>query len=68
MNNKLLETLADIAYHAGQQGYYTGDSRADINTFIYWAHEFEKQHASTDWGDTDYMLEIERYVMTKLTN
>ena len=66
MTNKLLETLADIAYHAGQQGYYTGDSRADVTTFIYWAHEFEQQYAETDWGVTNYMLEIERYVAAKL--
>ncbi len=29
MTDKLLETLADIADQAGQQGYYTGDSGAD---------------------------------------
>ena len=66
ITNKLLETLADIAYQAGQRGYYTGDSRADINNFVYWAHQFEEQHAGTDWDHTNYMLEIEQYVEAKL--
>lgn len=66
MTDKLLETLADIAYQAGQQGYYTGDSRADVNSFIHWAREFEERHVTTDWDITNYMLEIEQYVATKL--
>lgn len=66
MTNKLLETLADIAYQAGQQGYYTGDSRADVNSFIHWAREFEKRHACTDWDIKNYMLEIGQYVAAKL--
>jgi hypothetical protein len=28
---KILETLADIAYIAGDMKYFSGDSRADIN-------------------------------------
>jgi len=66
MNNKLLETIADIAYLAGTKGYYSGDSRADINDFIWWAKEFEKLHRHTDWNEKNYMLEIEAYVELKL--
>lgn len=29
-NNLLNEAIADIAYCAGVHGYYTGDSRADM--------------------------------------
>lgn len=66
MDNKLLETTADIAYLAGSAGYYSGDSRADIADFIWWAEEFEKIHSCTDWGEEDYMLAIEAYVEDRL--
>lgn len=61
MENKLLETIADIAYHFGQKGYYSGDSRADNANFIWWAKEFENSHKDTDWDNVDYMLTIEAY-------
>ena len=48
MNRKLLETVADIAYSAGEAGYFSGDSRADVNEFIHWAKIFEKEHKRTD--------------------
>lgn len=66
MNEKLFETIADIAYIAGVEGYYSGDSRADISDFIWWAKEFEKLHFDTNWGDKNYMLEVEDYVKMKL--
>lgn len=47
-HQKLLETLADIAYIAGESKYFTGDSRADVNEFILWAREFEAHHRNTD--------------------
>lgn len=39
--DRLLEAVADIAFDAGYSGYYSGDSRADMQTFIAWAQEFE---------------------------
>ena len=36
-NRKLYQTIADIAYLAGQKNIYSGDSRADISAFILWA-------------------------------
>jgi hypothetical protein len=39
-NRKLLETVAGIAFIAGSCNYYSGDSRADIFAFIWWAEEF----------------------------
>jgi hypothetical protein len=64
---KLHEAIADIAYMAGQIGYYTGDSRADISHFIYLAGKFERDH-DFDWNesDRDYMLEIEDFVVKEL--
>lgn len=67
-NQKLLETIADIAYLAGQKGYYSGDSRADISKYIYWATQFEKEHLKTDWGNTDYIIAIENYTLEKINN
>lgn len=67
MNQKLLEALADISYFAGQREYYTGDSRADILDFIWWAKEFEHIHRNTNWDSEDYMLAIELYSVAKLS-
>lgn len=66
-NNKLLEAVVDIAYYAGDKGYYSGDSRADVIDFIWWAKDFENFHKNTDWGKLDYMLTIESCVETRLT-
>ncbi|WP_447641952.1 MULTISPECIES: hypothetical protein [Chitinophagaceae] len=66
MDNKLLETVADISYHAGQKEYYSGNSREDIANFIWWAKEFENIHRKTDWEKTDYMLTIEAYTDDKI--
>lgn len=66
MNQKLLETVADIAYHAGYDKHYSGDSRVDIMNFIWWAKEFESIHKDTDWESIDYMLTIDAYAKDKL--
>ncbi|WP_346238817.1 hypothetical protein ABDK00_005210 [Niabella insulamsoli] len=66
MDNKLLETLADISYLAGQKRYYSGDSREDIATFIWWAKEFVAFHRDTDWDRTDYILTIEAHTDDKI--
>lgn len=65
------ETIADIAYYAGQYGYYSGDSRADMQTFIDLAYEFEKKYRKVDWNDLpakhpDYMEAVEAFVFKKL--
>lgn len=65
-NRKLLETVADIAFIAGSCNYYSGDSRADISTFIWWAEEFEQSHVNTDWDEEDYMLAIEEFAFGKI--
>jgi hypothetical protein len=64
MDEKLLETVADIAYHFGSQGYFSGDSRADINEIIYFAKEFEKQNHNLD--KEDYLSLINDYSISKL--
>jgi hypothetical protein len=65
---KASETLADIAYAAGKAGYYSGDSREDIQQFIWWAIEFEKKYSKVKWdnGKLDYIEEIEKYIQGKL--
>ncbi len=67
MDNKLLETVADISYYAGHKGYYSGNSREDIATYIWWAKEFESFHKDTDWDKTDYMLTIEEYIENRIS-
>jgi hypothetical protein len=66
MNQKLLETVSEISYHAGQKGYFTGNSREDVMTFIWWANEFETFHKETDWDAVDYIVTIEDYVDDKM--
>lgn len=65
-DNKLFESIADIAFIAGQKGFFSGDSRADINEFISWAKEFEAMHEETNWDDVDYKDAVEAFALTKL--
>ncbi|MBI2270450.1 MAG: hypothetical protein HYU69_08865 [Bacteroidetes bacterium] len=65
---KLLETVADIAYIAGQMKFYSGDSRADISNFIYWANEFEKKNLKTNWEEANYILAIQEFAKEKIEN
>ncbi len=65
-DNRLLEALADIAYLAGQKGFFSGDSRNDIAEFIIWAKEFEEVHDETDWDEVDYIDTIEAFTLNKL--
>jgi len=64
---KLLETVADISYIFGKSGYFSGDSRADIQEVIYWAKYFEIKNKNTDWSKEDYILEIEKFSSNKIT-
>lgn len=67
MKNKiLLETVADIAYYAGQKQFYSGDSRLDMSEFIRWAKEFEKLNKCTNWGKLDYMIAVEEYTQKRI--
>ncbi|MCK6611522.1 MAG: hypothetical protein L6Q78_10830 [Bacteroidia bacterium] len=68
MDYPLLETLADISYIAGVKNYYSGSSREDISTFIWWAKEFQKIHSQTNWNESllDYILTIEEYTEKKI--
>lgn len=65
-SRKLLEAVADIAYNAGVQHLFDEqDSREVIMDLIDWAREFEKIHAETDWGEKDYMIEIDSFYEDK---
>ncbi|MXN92699.1 hypothetical protein GR160_15830 [Flavobacterium sp. Sd200] len=65
-DNRLFEALADIAYLAGQKGFFSGNSRNDIAEFIVWAKEFEAIHDETDWDEIDYIDTIEAFTLNKL--
>ena len=65
-NQKLYEAIADIAYQAGEQNFYTGDSRADVSEFIRWAEQFETENINTDWDSSDYILAIDAFATLKI--
>lgn len=65
-DNKLFESIADIAFMAGQRGFCSGDSRSDVAEFIKWGKEFEDTHEDTDWDELDYLETIEAFLNTKL--
>lgn len=63
----LCETVADIAYIAGENKYYGVNSRVDIDDFISWAREFEAVHEGEEWGiEEDYIDAISIFTMGKL--
>jgi hypothetical protein len=64
MNEKLMESIADIAYHFGERSYFSGDSRADTITIIHLAKEFEAQEF--DWEKDDYITEIKNFTYSKI--
>ena len=64
--NKLFEAIADIAFLAGQKGFFSGDSRQDIAEFIRWAQEFETIHEDTNWDEVDYITAMEAFTENKL--
>lgn len=66
-NYKLYETIADISYIAGEKKYYSGDSRADVSTFIFLAQKFEKENKMTNWDEVDYIISIETFVENNLS-
>jgi len=63
---ELCEALADIAYLAGRESYYGGDSREDVANFIKWAQEFEAKHKDNDWEGGDYIETIETFAAKKM--
>lgn len=64
----LMETVADIAYYAGEIGFYGGNSRKDMQDFIQWTKDFQDQYKDVDWNTTDlsYMLEVDKFSLKKL--
>ena len=65
----LCEAVSDISFIAGQQGYYSGNSRSDIAKFIEWAQEFETIHKGEIWGEgeLDYIDAITEFATKKLS-
>lgn len=61
-NQKLIETVAHIAYIAGTKQYYSGDCWEDIHQFIDWAEDFERICAKFPEDESrDYLIELENY-------
>lgn len=67
-SQKLLETIADISYTAGYMKFSSGDSREDVNTFIFWAEEFQKINLKTNWDEVedDYIISIDKFTVEKI--
>jgi hypothetical protein len=65
-DQKLLEIIADVAYMFGENNFFTGDSRADIQTMIYLAKEFESINFKEKWINKDYIEEIQKFTLEKL--
>lgn len=65
------ETIADIAFMAGQKQFYGGDARADIERFILWAKEFDKKFnedlESGENQEDDYLEKIEKFTQDKIS-
>lgn len=67
----LCEAVADIAFVAGENGYYSGDSRRDTADFISWAKEFEQIYNGHQWGvdeSPDYIDAIAEFSLQKIKN
>lgn len=68
----LHETIADIAYTAGFYRFYTGDSRADMQTFVSLAKKFEEKYEGVNWNELedsthpDYMEAVDTFVKDEL--
>jgi hypothetical protein len=68
---KMYETVADIAFEAGRHYYYSGNSREDMQHFIFLAEKFHKEYdkeINADWEEVgkDYMDEIEKFIEREL--
>ena len=68
---RLHETIADIAYIAGVYRHSSTDSRADMHSYVSWAHEFELLRVVDAGGNetyngTDYMSAVEAFAENKL--
>lgn len=70
MDERLLETLADIAFNVGWTRIDSaefGGSRAVVQKMIAWAREFECRAVGIDWNDRgDYIDAIDEFTDEKL--
>ena len=67
-NGKLIETIADIAYIAGENRFFSGDSRSDVSEFLRWAEEFQANNNFTNWDEENYQLAIQHFTINKIKN
>lgn len=69
MDERLLETLADIAFNVGWERIDSaefGGSRAMVKQIIAWAKEFERRSVGIDWDICDYIDAIDEFTNEKL--
>lgn len=61
------EALVDIAYIAGEEGFFhERDSRIVNQLIISWASEFARLHKHTDWYEVDYLEIIYSFATDKI--
>ena len=71
MDEKLLETVVDIAFIVGWERMdesVFGGSRAMVKQIIAWAKEFERKSVGIDWDEDicDYIDAIDEFTNEKL--
>ena len=59
------EAIADISYEAGRAGYYSGNTRQNVDNFIDWAEEFVTLNSDRQW-DGEYVDEIHKFTSEKI--
>jgi hypothetical protein len=70
-SQRTMETIAEIAYIAGEFQYYGGDSRKDIAEYFEWAEEFESARqvdpdGNETYGGLDYISAIWDFTRRKI--
>ena len=63
--NILCEAVSDITSLFMEQPQLPANSRETCNLVMDWSVEFDRQHATTDWGDDDYLEIIEAFFAQK---
>lgn len=70
MNQRVMESVADIAFNAGYMlakgDIQVEDSRAFVDQMIIWSKEFNNLHQHDEWQDFSYIEAIDEFAKTKI--
>lgn len=59
--------VAEIAYIAGQNDYFTGNHEKDISTYIQVAMEFKSKYSDSEWVSRyEYITTLLKFAREKL--